>query len=237
MNKQFRALTFPRVGALALLLLLLLSNQAVLGQAKENSETLLHRWIDKQAQLKTWEAQFVQTRSLVALKDPLISTGRVWFAAPSQFRWELGTPPQTIAIREGDDLWVVYPRLKRAEKYSLGNAKGPWKDALALLEGGFPRNRNELESRFRIQSVERTAEGMQASLEPRSAEARKFVPRFNITFAPDSLELVATELMFADGSAMKNRFFNPTKNPEINATNFSANLPPAYKVVEPMKSK
>jgi outer membrane lipoprotein-sorting protein len=70
------------------------------------------RWFAAQTNLQSWAADFTQTRSLKVLAQPLVSTGKVW-VAPSRFRWELGQPAQTIALRQPDQMFIIYPRLKR----------------------------------------------------------------------------------------------------------------------------
>src|SRR5207247_1046834 len=111
-----------------------------------------------------------QTRKLKALVQPLTATGHVWFVAPNRFRWEIKSPAETIALRQPDQVIVIYPRLKRVEKFSLSSEQtGPWKEGLALLEAGFPRSQNELESRFKIASFTSSNGVAQVTLEPRSA--------------------------------------------------------------------
>src|SRR5579885_681698 len=108
-------------------------------------------WLANQTNVQSWSADFVQTRSFKSLSKPLTKRGHVWFAAPNRFRWELGSPAETIAVRATNELLVIYPRLKRVERFSLaGNQTGPWKDALALLEAGFPRSAADLESQYNI---------------------------------------------------------------------------------------
>jgi len=101
----------------------------------DETNSVLDSWFAAQKNLRTWSADFVQTRALKTLTQPLISKGHISFAAPDDFRWELGQPAQTIALRHGDEMFVIYPRLKRAEKYPLDAVpSGPMHDALALLE-------------------------------------------------------------------------------------------------------
>src|SRR5256885_4233656 len=108
-----------------------------------NADSVLAAWLNAQTNVQTWSASVIQTRTLKSLTQPLTATGHVWFAAPNRFRWELGAPPQTIALRQADQMLVVYPRLSRAEKYPLtGDHTGPWRDTLALLEAGFPSSRS-----------------------------------------------------------------------------------------------
>src|SRR5438445_12887949 len=120
------------------------------------ASSVLGAWLNSQTNIQTWSAEVIQTRTLKSLAQPLTATGRVWFAAPNRFRWELGNPPQTIALRQPDQMLVIYPKLKRAEKYPLTGAHaGPWADTLALLEAGCPRSQSELESRYRVEPAPR----------------------------------------------------------------------------------
>src|SRR5689334_19884203 len=110
-------------------------------------------WLAAQTNIQTWSADFVQTRTLKSLTQPLTASGHVWFAAPNRFRWELGNPAQTIAVRAPTEMLVIYPRLKRVERFPLtGEQTGPWRDALELLETGFPRSEAEMTSRLKILS-------------------------------------------------------------------------------------
>src|SRR3954453_5232517 len=124
-----RFTTPPRLLGVAFLLLCTILNMFP-GQASAqplDNNAMLLGLLNAQTNLQTWEADFVQTRCLKALTQPLTATGHVWFAAPNRFRWELGQPPQTIAVRQTEQLLVIYPRLKRVERYPLDSAKaGPW---------------------------------------------------------------------------------------------------------------
>ena len=147
-----------------------------------NLNASLTAWLSAQTNIQTWSADFTQTRTLKSLTQPLTGTGRVWFAVPNRFRWELGNPAQTIAVRQPDEMAVIYPRLKRVEKYPLTGAEnGPWKETLALLEAGFPRNQAELESRFRVLSAG-TANGVCeiVMLPLKAAGARRMMPQITV---------------------------------------------------------
>lgn len=199
-------------------------------------DSLLDRWFAAQSELKTWSANLTQTRTLKALKDPLKAEGRVWFETPDRFRWELGDPAQTIAVRESAALVLLYPKLKRAERYPLGEAAtGPWRDALTLLEAGFPRSRVELEKQFEV--VELIARDTEAELvlQPRSSRARKLINEVRLVFGREKLEMRATELRFADGSQLRNDFRNQQVNPPLDAALFNAAVPAGFKLTEPLQ--
>ena len=197
---------------------------------------LVDSWIAAQAGLRTWTADIVQTRSFKTLAQPLVANGKIWVAVPDRFRWELGQPPQTIALRQPAELTIVYPRLKRAEKYSLAaNQTGPWKDALALLEASFPRSRTNLEAQFQILAITQTNGVVNLALQPRSAAARKFIARLEISFRTDDFSPVGTALTFSDGSSLRNEFSHSVTNPALEPQLFEAKMEPGFTVVEPLK--
>src|SRR5688572_23508113 len=120
-----------------------------------SASTNLAPYLEAQAKLQSWTADFVQTRTLKSLKQPLKTPGHLYFVAPNVFRWELGSPTQTIAVRRSNEVVLIYPPLKRAERYRLSaDERTPWRDMLSLLEAGFPRSQKELETRFTIISSE-----------------------------------------------------------------------------------
>lgn len=202
------------------------------------AEAPVAAWLNAQTNLQSWSASVKQIRSFKTLAQPLEESGRVWFEAPKRFRWEIGSPPKTIAVRESDQMLVIYPRLKRAERFSLtGSQAGPWKETLALLEAGFPRSQAELDARFRIVSQSRTNDLCEISLQPRAASARRMMPLLKVSFSAGDLMLRATELHFADGSFMRNVFSDGTVNPKLDPGLFQPKLEADIQVVDPLTQK
>ena len=197
---------------------------------------LLDQWLAAQTNFHTWTADATQVRRFTTLAQPLTSTGKVWMAVPDRFRWEVGQPAQTIALRLPDQLVLIYPRLKRIEKYPLNDKQpGIWKEALALLEASFPRSRAELEARFRVLSVTETNSLAQIELQPKSAAARKFMAAIRVTLSTNDFSLAATELCFSDGSSMRNEFRHVQANAALPEGIFDAKVEDGYTVVEPMR--
>lgn len=200
-----------------------------------DSNAMLTSWLNAQTNIQTWSADFTQTRRLKALTQPLTATGHVWFEAPNRFHWEIEKPTPTMAIREPDQLWVIYPNLKRAEQYPLDAAQaGPWKDTLALLDAGFPRSRADIESRFTIKSESDEGGIHTLVLQPKSSTARRFMPEIKIGFDTKTFSLHSTVLQFADGSTMENVFANTAANSKIDESLFHPKVE-GYKVTQPIK--
>lgn len=190
-------------------------------------------WLNAQTNIKTWSSGFTQTRTLKSLTQPLTTTGHVWFAAPNRFRWELGHPAQTIAVRAPQELLVIYPRLKRVEHFPMTGKPGGWRDALALLEAGFPRSETEMQDQYNILSQKVTDGVCELVLQPKSASARRMMPQIEIDFDTKTFALRGTELHFADGSTMRNDFKNPELNPKLDEKLFAPEIVD-YKNVEPL---
>lgn len=203
--------------------------------ADTGTEAQFNKWFEVQTNLQSWSADFTQTRTLKVLSEPLVSPGKVW-VTQGKFRWELGRPVQTIVLREPDQLLIIYPRLKRAEKYSLnGVPVGPMKDALTLLDATLPRDRATMEKSFRLLSAAQTNSVLQMTLQPRSESARNFIGQIVISFHTNDFMIASTEMKFADGSSLRNDFTNLVVNQPIDPVLFESNVPPGYTVVEPLK--
>lgn len=194
-----------------------------------------NKWFEVQTNLQSWAGDFTQTRTLTVLNQPLVSHGKVW-VKPGEFRWELGQPAQTIVLRNPNQLLIIYPRLKRAEKYPLDAVPtGPMRDALALLDTSLPRDRAQMEKNFTLLSAVATNATLQMTLQPRSEAARKFIGQVVIAFHTNDFTIAVTEMKFADGSKLHNDFTNVILNAPAGEKLFTAELPADFTVSEPLK--
>ncbi|MGH7952330.1 MAG: LolA family protein [Limisphaerales bacterium] len=198
------------------------------------TNSVLDSWFAAQKNIKTWSADFIQTRTFKTLTQPLIGKGRVWFSAPNDFRWELGRPVRTIALRHGDEMFIIYPSLKRAEKYPMGaNAPEQLRNAMSLLNAGFPRSREAFDSQYKILSLAETNGVWQLKLQPKNSGARQMMSELQIGLATNNFSLASTELIFADSSRMRNDFTNVVLNPALDKKLFEWTPPPDYQVINP----
>ncbi len=223
--------TLKRLGPPGLALALLFAGRHLLAA---DTGAVLDHWFAAQKNLRSWSADFVQTRALPTLTQPLTATGHVDFAMPDQFRWELGRPARTIAVGGGAQMFVVYPLLKRAELYPLGqDAPKQWRDTMSLLQAGFPHNRGEFETQFQVLSLTQTNGVWSLSLQPKSRQARQMIPELRLDLATNDFSLAATEMVFVDGSRMRNDFTNAVLNPALDKSLFDWQPPADFKVVQP----
>jgi outer membrane lipoprotein-sorting protein len=131
-------------------------------------------------------------------------------------------------------MFVIYPLLQRAERYRLdAKTPGEWREALALLEAGFPRDRADLESRFRVLSLTETDGSWQVALQPVSAFARRMMSEIRIGLATNDFSLTSTELVIVDGSRMRTDFTNGVLNPAFDDKVFGWEPGPDFTITEP----
>jgi outer membrane lipoprotein-sorting protein len=201
----------------------------------DETNSVLDAWFAAQKNLHTWSADFVQTRALKTLTLPLVAKGHITFAMPGEFYWELGQPPQTVALRHDDEMFVIYPRLKRAERYPLGAGTPPeWRDMMSLLQAGFPHDRKEFDAQFQIRSLLETNGTWRLSLQPKSTFTRRMMPELQLALTTNDFSLAGTELVFVDGSRMRNDFTNAVMNPPVDEKLFKWTPPADFKVISPL---
>ncbi len=54
--------------------------------------------------INTISAEFIQSKNLEILKEPLLSRGRFFYQAPDSIRWEYISPIRTLTLMQGDKL-------------------------------------------------------------------------------------------------------------------------------------
>lgn len=175
--------------------------------AATEAEQALNDWLSHQTTQPVWSARVVQTRHLPALVQPLSSTGRVWFDHSDRFRWELGDPPRTIAIRNGDHLRVAYPQLDRVEHYfDNGPDEQTLRMALELLEVGAPSSSENFFSRYRLVNAAQDTNSWIFELGPRDATIGRMIASVQVQVARSDFLLLSTEIEFRDGARLRNDF-------------------------------
>ena len=216
-------------------LLLALALAGALATARAaDTNAVLDAWFAAQKNLHAWSADFIQTRALKTLTQPLVAQGHLDFAVPNDFRWELGRPARTIAVRHDDEMFVIYPWLQRAEHFPLGaGTPTEWRDTMSLLQAGFPRDRSEFTAQFQILALTETNRTWQLSLQPKSPFARRMMSALHLGLATNDFSLASTELVFVDGSRLRNDFTNGVWNPPLDEKLFEWTPPAGFKVTNP----
>ncbi len=222
------------VPAMRLLVLLLSLCAALPLSAADTPPDLapLRKWLAGQASVRTVQADFTQTRSFHALRDPIASPGRIAFSAPRSFRWELGDPPRTVVLRQGDTFYLIQPQKKRAERRSAADlGREAAGGAMPMMDFPFAKDFDDFNRRFEVLGV--STEGTRCHVEmlPRDPQMRKLLTAARIDFDTDSGHLLSFEFVTRDGSSLRNDFTNVRLNAKIEPGRFDYDFT-GYDVVD-----
>lgn len=187
----------------------------------------LEAWLDRQPEIRTLEAEFVQERTLPALKKPVRSTGTLRMQRPSKLRWELGEPPKTIAVSDGDTMTLVDVEQQVAQRLPSDSRRARQFTLLTdkALTGGldsFTKAFEPIESRV-------TNGIYQLTLRPRDRSMRNKAPWLFLDIDPRSNELRAIEVRLEDESRIRTIFTRTSFNQALPADTFRVDLS-GYKV-------
>jgi outer membrane lipoprotein carrier protein len=203
-----------------LLMALALAGASDKSQRRIDAEPL-KKWMSQQANMRTLSADFRQTRKLRVLRDPVVKSGRVWFSAPRAFRWEIGMPPEIIALRKNGSIFLIFEKEKKATHFdaeTLGERAGARN--LGMMDFPMAVSYADFEQRFEVLDLTVTGNRCDLDILPRDRSARKYLQRIRLSFNTDSGDLLVFEIDFRDGSALQNEFSNIQVNRELDVNIF-----------------
>ena len=103
------------------------------------------------------------------MKNPVQSSGTVWFQPPNKFRREVKGNSPSITVSDGRNLWIYYPNFKSAERYPLGKGS-PLDATVAAINSAL--NLENIETSFNI-SATKSDNGHELALLPRTAAMKR----------------------------------------------------------------
>ena len=193
----------------------------------------VEKWLERMEGMNSVEATFVQQKYLRTLRKPLTTTGHFWLQRPDDFRWELGDPPSTIAIRKQDILTVIEPKKKRAQRISLVSKKSKGESevpaSIHSVSKTFPRTMEELDEHFDILGIEKKGKVYELTLKPDDKNLAKTMRKVIFFIDVEKYFLHGVELHFRDKSRVLTTFTKLNFNPTIPADLLSPDLE-GYKI-------
>jgi len=211
--------------SLILVVFALMSHPA-LRAAEDIDAGPVRKWIAKQADVRSFYSEFEQERQLRALKNPLMARGQLWFEAPGSFRWQIGDPPEAIAVQNGDlGLVVVDPEKKTASRYTMealreeGRARGA-----SMLEAGFPRTWEQFDRSFKLTDMTLNNGVWEATVSIRDRKTAVALRKMVFSIDATTFDLRGFYLRFRDGSSITTRLLRTEKNPPSASGRFEVDL-------------
>ncbi|HEY3901730.1 MAG TPA: outer membrane lipoprotein carrier protein LolA [Chthoniobacter sp.] len=192
----------------------------------------VRKWLLKQDELHSVQADFTQTRSLRALRDPITTPGHLWFSAPDSLRWELGDPAKTIVVRKGDTYYLIQPAKKKAERFK-GDGLNKKGGAMGFAMMNFPIAKDfaDFNRQFETLAVNVSGERCHLEILPRDAQAQKMLQAIKMDFDTASGHLLSFELVTREGSSMRNDFTNVRMNQKLDRHLFEYDFT-GYEIVD-----
>lgn len=184
---------------------------------------VLDAWLKRQASIRTLECNFTQERKLPALKEPVTTTGKLSFAKPGKVRWQLGNPPETIAISDGTTLTLLDVGKKIARQQP---ANSPQAARFSLLNGQGFESPEAFKAAFEVIHHQQAGKIHQFALKSRDRRLRAQVPWIYLDIDPATNDLRSLEIELQDRSRIRTIFHKPTYNPNLPPTLFQPDLTP-----------
>jgi outer membrane lipoprotein-sorting protein len=185
------------------------------------NNTALDAWLKRQSDINTLETDFTQERKLPSLKNVVTTPGKLTFAKPGRVRWQLGEPAATLALSDGTTLTLIDYATKTARRIP---ADAPQAARFSMLTGKGFQSPENFHAMFEV-SAHRVESGIhQYTLKPKERRLRSQVPWVFLDIDPAKRELRAMELELQDKSRIRTLFHNPSFNPKLSPTLFTADL-------------
>src|SRR4029077_5249165 len=127
-------------------------------------------------QNRTTQADFQEQRVIRLMKNPVLSSGTVWFEPPNKFRREVKGNSPSITVSSGRELWIYYPNFKSAERYPLGKGS-PLDATVAAINSAL--NLENIETSFNVTAT-KTENGHELQLLPRTAAMKRVFQKLDL---------------------------------------------------------
>src|SRR6058998_1104921 len=192
------------------------------------SEAELKNLLAAIRQNRTTQADFQEERVIRLMKNPVLSSGTVWFQPPNKFRREVKGNSPSVTVSDGRELWIYYPNFKSAERYPLGKGS-PLDATVAAINSAL--NLETIETSFNITAT-RSQNGYELALTPRTPSMRRAFQKLDLR-VNDNLRVERTDMLLPNGDRIVTTYSSQTRAP-VPASTFEFKPPPGTEVSTPL---
>src|SRR5215475_902852 len=214
-----RALIYTTVTILAM---------APVAKAAPLSETELKNLLAAIRQNRSTQADFQEQRVIRLMKNPVMSSGTVWFQTPNKFRREVKGNSPSITVSDGRDLWIYYPNFKSAERYPLGKGS-PLDATVAAINSAL--NLENIETSFNV-SATKSDNGHELALLPRTAAMKRVFQKLDLRIN-SQFRVERTDMLLPNGDRIVTTYSNQTRA-SIPPSTFEFKPPAGTEVTTPL---
>ena len=174
------------------------------------------------------QADFQEQRMIRLMKNPILSSGKVWFQPPNKFRREVKGNSRSLTVSDGRQLWIYYPGFKSAERYPLGKGS-PLDSTVAAINSSL--NLEDVENNFQI-SAAKIENGYELRLMPRAAAMKRVFQKLALRIN-DQLRVDRTDMLLPNGDRIVTTYSKQTRAP-IPPSTFEFKPPAGTEVTTPL---
>ena len=186
--------------------ILIVSGLVSIANSAPLSESELKNLLAAIRQNRSTQADFQEQRMIRLMKNPVVSSGTVWFQTPNKFRREVKGNSASITVSDGRDLWIYYPNFKSAERYPLGKGS-PLDATVAAINSAL--NLENVESSFNITAT-KTDNGHELALLPRTAAMKRVFRKLDLRIN-DKFRVERTDMLLPNGDRIVTTYSNQTR--------------------------
>ena len=179
-------------------------------------------------QNRSTQADFQEQRVIRLMKNPVTSSGTVWFQAPNKFRREVKGNSPSITVSDGRDLWIYYPNFKSAERYPLGKGS-PLDATVAAINSAL--NLENIETSFNVTAA-KGDNGHELQLAPRTAAMKRVFQKLDLRINSE-FRVESTDMLLPNGDRIVTTYSNQ-KRAGISASTFEFKPPAGTEVTTPL---
>ena len=211
--------------------ILVVSALASVAKSAPISDSELKNLLAAIRQNRTTQADFQERRVIRLMKNPVLSSGTVWFQPPNKFRREVKGNSPSITVSSGRELWIYYPNFKSAERYPLGK-RSPLDVTIAAINSAL--NLENVESTFHIAAtrVDPPQAGWELELTPRTPSMKRVFQKLTMRIN-DNLQAEHTDMLQPNGDRIVTTYSNQTRAPLPRST-FEFTPPPGTDISTPL---
>lgn len=166
----------------------------------------LTAWSQKQAALPDMAVTFRQTRTIPALKQPASALGCFWRFRDGAFRWELGSPAETVLVHDLKDFRVR--ETPQGEWKSLEEEDARYRMWARFLSGR-EVSTEEMTRHFLIQQREDSPDVTTVTLRPKAPIARRYLRQIDLQISQSNSRLLQLRVIQGDSSTVLMQFDEP----------------------------
>jgi outer membrane lipoprotein-sorting protein len=183
-------------------------------------DALIERVVERQRDLRTLEAEFVQLKESALLLEALESTGVFLFRAPDLVRWDYLQPDSMVVLFAEDTVTTYHPAQARAEQIKVSNKQRRF---VRVLAGTQPLD--DLTSHFSITLADPGGQAhYRLTLRPVGNILSRKLQSVEIEVDRKLFLPVVIEYNEADGDRTRYEFKKMVINPEIDDSRFDLEM-------------